>query len=40
LAQKYHWKTVHCAENNFARSSLDISDEVFRLVEEILLSKP
>ena len=38
LAQKYGWKTINCAENNFARSSIDIADEVFRLVEEILLS--
>ena len=38
LAQKYNWKTINCAENNFARSSIDIADEVFRLVEELLLS--
>lgn len=38
LAQKYNWKIIHCAENNFARSSIDISDDVFRLVEELLLS--
>ena len=38
LAQKYNWKNINCAENNFARSSIDIADEVFRLVEELLLS--
>lgn len=38
LAQKYDWKTIKCAENNFARSSLDIEEDVFRLVEEMLLS--
>ena len=38
LAQKYGWKTVNCAENNFARSSLDIEEDIFRLVEEMLLS--
>ena len=37
LAKKYNWKVINCAENNFARSSIDISDEVFRLVEELLL---
>lgn len=38
LAQKYDWKIVNCAENNFAKSALDIEADVFRLVEEMLLS--
>ena len=38
LAKKYDWKIVNCAANNFARSSLDIEQDVFRLVEEMLLS--
>lgn len=38
LAQKYNWKVINCAENNFARSSLDIEADVFRLVEEMLLN--
>lgn len=38
LAQKYGWKTINCAENNFARSSLDIEQDIFRLVEEMLIS--
>lgn len=38
LAQKYNWQTIKCAENNFARSSIDIEQDVFRLVEEMLLS--
>lgn len=38
LAQKYDWKIVNCAANNFARSALDIEADVFRLVEEMLLS--
>ena len=38
LAQKYGWKTINCAENNFARSSIDIEADIFRLVEEMLLS--
>lgn len=37
LAKKYYWKTVNCAANNFARSALDIEQDVFRLVEEMLL---
>ena len=38
LAQKYDWKIVNCAENNFARSTIDIEQDIFRLVEEMLLS--
>ena len=38
LAKKYDWKIINCAENNFARSALDIEQDVFRLVEEMLLS--
>lgn len=38
LAQKFNWKTINCAENNFARSALDIEQDIFRLVEEMLLS--
>ena len=38
LSQKYGWKTIKCAENNFARSAIDIEQDVFRLVEEMLLS--
>ena len=38
LSQKYGWQIVNCAANNFARSALDIEADVFRLVEEMLLS--
>lgn len=38
LSQRYGWKTINCAENNFARSSIDIEQDVFRLVEEMLIS--
>ncbi len=38
LSQKYKWETIKCAENNFARSSLDIEQDIFRLVEEMLLA--
>jgi len=37
LAKKYNWKVVDCAQGNFARSSTDIFEDVFPLVEEILL---
>ena len=37
LAKKYDWKVVDCAKGNFARSSTDIFEDVFPLVEEILL---
>lgn len=38
LAKKYNWKVVNCAANNFARSSIEIHEDIFRLVEEMLLS--
>lgn len=38
LSKRYDWKTINCAENNFARSAIDIEEDVFRLVEEMLLA--
>ncbi len=38
LAKKYNWKIINCAENNFARSAIDIEQDIFRIVEEMLLS--
>ena len=38
LAQRFNWKIINCAENNFARSSIDIEQDIFRLVEEMLLT--
>lgn len=38
IAQRYDWKVINCAENNFARSAIDIEQDIFRLVEEMLLS--
>ena len=37
LAARFGWKVVECARGNFARSSTDIFEDVFPLVEEILL---
>ena len=37
LAKKYNWKVVECAQGTFARSPTDIFEDVFPLVEEILL---
>ena len=37
LANKYGWKIVNCADRNFARSTTDIHEDIFRLVEEILI---
>ena len=37
IAAKFGWKTVNCAENNFARSAIDIHEEIFRLVEEMII---
>ena len=37
IAVKYGWKIVKCADRNFARSTTDIHEDIFRLVEEILI---
>ena len=34
IAKKFKWKTVNCSAGNFAKSAIDIHDEVFRIVEE------
>lgn len=38
IAKKFGWKVVNCAEGNFARSAVDIHEEIFMLVESILIS--
>ena len=38
LAKRYNWKIVNCAANNFARSAIEIHDEIFSLVEELLIN--
>lgn len=37
IAKKFKWKIVNCSAGNFAKSAIDIHDEVFRIVEEDLL---
>lgn len=37
IAEKFHWKIIDCASGNFAKSALDIHEEVFRLVEPMLI---
>ena len=37
LAPKYGWRVVNCAKGSFARSTMDIHEEILTLVEEILI---
>lgn len=37
MASRYGWKVVDCANGNFAKNSTDIFENVFPLVEELLL---
>lgn len=39
LAEKFGWKTVNCADKNFARSSTDIHEKILALVEELMIPK-
>lgn len=36
-ARKYAWKVINCADKNFARSTMDIHEDILRTVEEMLL---
>ena len=38
IAQKFDWKVVNCADKNFARSTMDIHENILALVEELLIS--
>lgn len=38
IAAKFGWKTIDCASGNFARSAIDIHEEIFNLVEEMLIN--
>ena len=38
IAQKFGWKIVNCADKNFARSTMDIHENILSLVEELLIS--
>ena len=37
LARKYGWRVVNCETGSFARSTMDIHEEIVTLVEEILI---
>lgn len=37
LAHKYGWRVVNCQSGSFARSTMDIHEEILTLVEEILI---
>lgn len=37
IAEKFHWHTINCASGNFAKSALDIHEEIFSLVETMLI---
>lgn len=37
IAKKYDWKIINCAAGNFTKSALDIHDEIFRIVESLLI---
>ena len=39
VAEKLKWKTVNCAANNFAKSAKEIHEEIFKIVEEYLLTE-
>ncbi len=37
IAEKFNWITIDCSAGNFAKSAIDIHEEIFRLVEPMLL---
>ena len=37
IAEKFHWKVIDCASGNFAKSAIDIHEEIFSLVEPMLI---
>ena len=37
IAEKFHWKVINCASGNFAKSAIDIHEEIFSLVEAMLI---
>ena len=38
IAEKFHWKVIDCAAGNFAKSAIDIHEEIFSLVETMLIN--
>ena len=37
IALKYGWRIVNCATGNFARSTMDIHEDILTIVEELLI---
>ena len=37
IAEKFQWKVINCASGNFAKSAIDIHEEIFSLVEAMLI---
>ncbi len=37
IAEKFQWKIVNCSAGNFAKSAIDIHEEIFGLVEAMLI---
>lgn len=37
IAEKFNWITIDCSAGNFAKSAIDIHEEIFSLVEPMLL---
>ena len=37
IAEKFNWITIDCSAGNFAKSAIDIHEEIFGLVEPMLL---
>ena len=37
IAEKFHWHIINCASGNFAKSAIDIHEEIFSLVEPMLI---
>ena len=39
IVKKFEWKSVDCAAGNFTKSAMDIHEEVFRIVENMLIGE-
>lgn len=39
IAQKFGWRVVNCEANNFAKSVVDIHEEIFSMVEEMIIGE-
>ena len=37
IAKKFNWKVINCAAGNFTKSAVDIHEEIFRVVEAMLI---